>query len=135
MTVWYSGRMKRLGIDFGTKKIGIAVTDDAGKMAFPRAVVPNDESFVAYIVDVVTKEHIDEIVVGHSLNNHGEPNPVHKQVQDFIADITLSLGIPVHLEPEQYSSKQAGQIQGNTKLLDASAAAIILDSFITKQCN
>lgn len=125
--------MKRMGIDFGTKKIGIAVSDDGGSMAFPYDVVPNDNKFITYVEALVEKKGIKEIVIGHSLDNKGKANPVHKLVEEFMMDITLSLGIPVHLEPEQYSSQQAKQIQGKNSQIDASAAALILDGFITKQ--
>ena len=124
--------MKRLGIDFGSKKVGIAVTDDAGSMAFPVAVVPNNDDLLVYVTNLVAERNIKEIVIGHSLNNQGEPNKIHTAVEGFITDLTLAIGIPVHLEPEQYSTQQAAQIQGKGELVDASAAALILDSFITK---
>ncbi len=124
--------MKRMGIDFGSKKVGVALTDDAGMMAFPHAVVPNDASLVSYVAQLVADRGIEEIIIGHSLNNKGIANPIHVQVEQFITDITLAVGIPVHLEPEQYSSQQAIQIQGRNAQTDASAAALILDGFLTK---
>ncbi len=124
--------MKRMGIDFGSKKIGVALSDDGGVMAFPHAVVPNDGSFLQYVEKLVAERGVKEIVIGHSLNNDGEPNKIHAAVEEFMMDVTLALGIPVHLEPEQYSSQQAMQEQGRNSMLDASAAALILDSFITK---
>lgn len=127
--------MKRLGIDFGSKKIGIALTDDGGTMAFPHAVVPNDTKFFAYLESLVSDRKVEEIVIGHSLNNQGEPNKIHEAVEALMLDITLHIGVPVHLEPEQYSSKQAAQTQGKHDKLDASAAALILDSYLTKLKN
>lgn len=127
--------MKRMGIDFGSKKIGVALTDDSGVMAFPHEVVPNDGQFLSYVKELATERGIGEIVIGHSLDNQGQPNKIHEAVEEFITDVTLHIGIPVHLEPEQYSTKQAAQIQGQTAETDASAAALILDSFITKQKN
>jgi putative Holliday junction resolvase len=127
--------MKRMGIDFGSKKIGIALSDDGGTMAFPHAVVPNDAKFFAVLVALVEDRSVEEIVIGHSLNNQGEPNKIHEAVEALMLDITLQIGIPVHLEPEQYSSQQATQIQGRNDMLDASAAALILDSYITKLKN
>lgn len=124
--------MKRIGIDFGSKKIGVAITDDAGQMAFPHAVVLNDGKFMGYIEKLIKEREIKEMVIGHSLNNQGEPNEIHAAVEAFMMDVTLSLGIPVYLEPEQYSTQQAKHIQGNGAMIDASAAALILDSFITK---
>ena len=125
--------MKRLGIDFGSKKIGIAITDEAGKMAFPHQVVPNDADFLKYVEELVAERGIEEIVIGHSLDNNGQPNQIHAAIKDFMGDIGLSLGIPVQLEPEQYSTQQALHIQGRTSQTDAAAAAIILDSFITRR--
>jgi putative holliday junction resolvase len=125
--------MKRMGIDFGSKKIGVALTDDSGVMAFPHEVVPNNANFISYVEKLVTERGVAEIVVGHSINNQGKDNPIHKQVTDFITDVTLQIGIPVHLEPEYYSTQQAIQVQGKGNKTDASAAAIILDSFITKR--
>jgi len=121
-----------MGIDFGSKRIGIAMSDDSGKMAFPHEVVPNNDKFLKYIESLVAKRGIGEIVIGHSLDNQGMPNQIHAAVESLMMDITLSIGIPVHLEPEQYSTQQARQIQGKNSLTDASAAALILDSFITK---
>lgn len=127
--------MKRMGIDYGSKKMGIAFSDDAGTMAFPYKVVPNDKDFFSYIESLISERGVEEIVIGHSLDNKGEPNKIHSDVEGFINNITLNIGIPVHLEPEQYSTQQAIQIQGKSELTDASAAALILDSFITKQNN
>ncbi len=124
--------MKRMGIDYGSKKIGIAVSDDSGSMAFPVGVVSNDENFLNYVEELVQERKIKEIVIGHSINNAGEPNKIHDAVEEFITDVTLKIGIPVHLEPEQYSSQQATQVQGKNDLIDASAAAIILESYIIK---
>lgn len=125
--------MKRMGIDFGSKKIGIALSDDSGSMAFPHEVVPNNEHFLQYVESLVAERAVEEIIIGHSLNNQGEPNKIHSAVESFMMDITLAIGIPVHLEPEQYSTQQARHIQGNTPMTDAAAAALILDSFIIKQ--
>ncbi len=125
--------MKRLGIDYGSKKVGLAATDDGGSLAFPLEVVPNDDSFVAHIEQLVEERGIEEIVIGHSIDNQGNDNEIHKATEVLITDLTLAIGIPIHLEPEQYSTQQAAQIQGRSDLTDASAAAIILNSFIEKQ--
>jgi len=122
-----------MGIDFGSKKIGIAITDDAGVMAFPYGVIPNNAQFFAAIEKLVTERSIAEIVVGHSLDNNGEPNKIHAAVEEFITDVTLQIGIPVHLEPEQYSSQMAARVTGKNAQIDAAAAALILESFITKE--
>ncbi len=119
-----------MGIDFGSKKVGIAITDENGSMAFPHSVLANDKSLLSNITDLIDKEGIKEIVIGHSLDLAGNPNPIHSQVEEFIADITMRSGIPIHLQPEQFTTQEAIRIQGRNKKTDASAAAIILESFI-----
>ena len=61
--------MKKMGIDYGSKKIGVALSDDGGTMAFPHEVVPNNSEFLGYIKNLVEDIGVTEIVIGHSLNN------------------------------------------------------------------
>lgn len=122
-----------MGIDYGKKRVGIAITDDSGKMAFPHDTFLNDSELLKKIVTLIEVKKISEIVIGYSLNKDGVPNDIHKRVEELITDLTLECGIPIHLEPEQYSTQEALHIQGKNNKTDASAAAIILNSFITKK--
>lgn len=124
--------MRLMGIDYGSKKIGIAFSDESGAMAFPHGVIQNDKQTVQVILDLISEKNVSEVVIGHSLDKEGNPNPIHKLVEELMMDITLQTGLPVHLQPEQYSTQQALHIQGRTAQTDAAAAAIILDSYITK---
>lgn len=122
-----------MGIDFGTKKVGIALSDEAGMMAFPHSVLPNDDHLLKQVVALAEEKGVTEIVIGHSLDKDGRENKVHTQVEAFIGDLTLQLGIPIHLEPEQYSTQEALRIQGRNEQTDAAAATIILNSYLSKQ--
>lgn len=121
-----------MGIDYGTKRVGVAISDDQGLMAFPHKVLPNDSMLLKDLEKIVLKENVGLIVLGHSLGRDGKPNVVHAQVEDFIQDLTLNLGLPVELEPEQYTTQEAIRFQGRGEMTDASAASIILNSFITR---
>lgn len=121
-----------MGIDYGTKRVGIALSDDRGMMGFPHSVVPNDASLMQKIEGIVTKEKVGLIVIGHSLGRDGAPNKVHAQVEELIQDLTLTVGIPVELESEQYTTQEAIRFQGRNELTDASAASVILNSYITR---
>lgn len=125
--------MRYMGIDFGSKKIGLAFSDESGSMAFPHGVIPNDKVMFKTILSLIEEKNVAEVVVGHSLDKDGNANKIHAAVEELITDITLQVGIPVHLEPEQFSTQQAVRIQGRTDQTDAAAAAIILDSFITRK--
>lgn len=124
--------MKVLGIDYGTKKVGIAVSDEAGSVAFPYAVVPNTGDLAEKIQAICTKENIEAIVVGESRDFDGQPNPVMKKILPFKKKLEGKLQLPVFLEPEYLTSKQARNIQEGSALTDASAAAIILQSYLDK---
>lgn len=125
--------MRILGIDYGSKKVGLALTDPSGSMAFPHSVVPNTPKLLDVIVALIDKEGVEEIVIGHSLDKEGNPNTVHAAASDLMLDLTLQTGLPVHLEPEQYSTQAAIRIQGRNAQTDASAAALIVDSYLTRR--
>jgi putative Holliday junction resolvase len=124
--------MKLMGIDYGTKRVGIALSDDKAMMAFPHKVLANDTALQKNIEAIANKEKVDQIVIGHSLGRDGNPNKIHAQVEDFIQDLTLNLGLPIELEPEQYTTQEAIRFQGRTEMTDASAASIILNSYIMR---
>lgn len=124
--------MRKLGIDFGTKKVGLALSDESGRMAFPHSVVPNDRNLLSYVTNLIQAESIAEVVIGHSLDVNGKENAVHAQAVDFVSELTLQSPIPVQFEPEQFSTQQAIKQQGRNSQTDASAAAIILQSYLDK---
>lgn len=124
--------MRYLGIDYGSKRVGMALSDEAGQMAFPHQTLPNDESLLATVAKLAAEEKVAKIVVGHSVDKDGQDNPVHDSVKAFITDLTLETGLPIELETELYTTKEAGRIQGFGKNIDASAAAIILNSYLSK---
>lgn len=128
----YATVMRILGIDFGKKRVGIAMTDESGGMAFPQVVYENDSSLLKKIVIFINEKGVNEVVIGHSLDRAGKPNEIHKQVEELITDLTLETGLPIHLEPEQYTTQAALRIQGRNAMTDAAAATLILENFITR---
>lgn len=125
--------MRKIGIDFGTKKVGLALTDESGNMAFPHAVVPNDASLLQTIVQLIVDKNVTAVVIGQSLDLDGSPNPVQQDIDEFITDLTLQTPIPIHLQPEQFTSQAAARETGKNDQVDAAAAALILDSYIQLQ--
>ena len=125
--------MRLLGIDYGSKKTGLALTDESGSMAFPHSVVPTTPALLKTIETLIMKEKVGEIVLGYSLNRDGKPNAVHAAAEELMLDLTLATGLPVHLQPEQYTTQAAIQLQGRNAQTDASAAALILDGYLTKR--
>lgn len=125
--------MRKMGIDYGKKRVGIAFTDDKGMMAFPHDTLVNDEKLLQRIILLIEEKNVGEVVIGLSLSKDGTPNAINRKIEELVTDITLQIGIPVHLEPEQYTTQEAIRFQGRTTKTDASAASIILNSFITRK--
>lgn len=127
--------MKFLGIDYGSKRVGIAVSDDKGKMAFPDSVLDNNNELLNSILKICEEKGVGEIVVGESKNLNGEPNVIMSDIKKFVESLKKITNRSIHLEPEFMTSIQASRIQGENKMLDASAGAIILQSYLDKRNN
>lgn len=131
--------MKYLGIDFGKKFIGLAVSDDDGLMAFPYSVIDNTREAIEKISKMIGQEKIGEIVMGWSLDQTGAENEVAAQAKDFAEKILeKKKEIPLHLEPEWYTTQAAkrlptGEMGDANDHKDAEAAALILDSYLRRQ--
>lgn len=125
--------MKYLGIDYGTKRVGIATSDDGGAMAFPFSVLTNTKTLVSDIAALCAKERIEAIVVGDSRNNNNEPNPIMKQIVPFSEELEKTSGLPLYFMNEMFSSREAMHIQGDNAENDASAAALVLQSFLDRE--
>lgn len=129
--------MRYLGIDFGTKKVGLAVSDEGGQMGFPHSVVPNDERLLESVVSLLRKQDIEAVVMGESLTLTGSENPVAKAAKEFATALTGETGLPVYFEPEMFTTQEAGRgidgARGGTTVgVDAQAAALILTSYLAR---
>jgi putative holliday junction resolvase len=127
--------MKYLGIDFGSKRIGLAVSDDSGKLAFPHSVISNDRKLLEEMEKIIEKEKIERIVIGESKDFKNEPNKIMAEIEEFKKELEEKAKLKIYFEPEFLTSAQAEQIQGKTLMHDASAATIILQSFLDKNQN
>ncbi len=122
--------MKYLGIDFGSKRVGLAVSDEAGDFVYPLIVVEKTDDLVLKISEICKEKNIGEIVIGESKNFEMQENEIMKEVTPFVEKLKSELNLPVHLHPEFLSSMEAERLQGKNDMLDASAAAIILKSYL-----
>jgi len=125
--------MKYLGIDYGSKRVGIAISDETASYAFAKAVLVNDRMLLPTIHQLCIDERVEAIILGESKDYHGKDNPIMKRIVAHKKDLEIGLGLPVYLEPEFMTSAQAEHIQGKTAMHDASAAALILQSYLDRQ--
>lgn len=127
--------MKYLGIDYGEKRVGIAVSDIDGKVAFPKIVLENNAELVQRISDLCKESEIVSVVIGESKDYKGEDNKINPKIISFKNELTSVLKLKIFLEPEFMSSMQVEKTFGKTDMLDASAASIILQTFLDKEKN
>jgi putative Holliday junction resolvase len=124
--------MRILGIDYGSKRVGVACSDEAGQFALPLITLNSSKNLVKDVADIAHKNGVQEIVMGESKNYKGEANTILPESLNFKIDLEKE-GFVVHLEPEFMTSANAERFQGKTDMLDASAAALILQSFLDKR--
>ncbi|MEK7081804.1 MAG: RuvX/YqgF family protein, partial [Patescibacteria group bacterium] len=104
-----------------------------GEFALPFSVLPNNDALLVAIAAICRDKNIGLIVLGESKNFAGEDNPIMKNIREFKIRLEKETGLFVHFEPEFFTSVEAGRIQGKNAKLDASAAALILKSFLEKR--
>ncbi len=119
-----------MGIDFGSKRVGIALSDESNTIAVPKAVLPNNRFLFGEVKNLCAGHKVTAIVMGDSVDFKGNPNPIMRDALMFKGEIERDLDLPVYLEPEFLTSHEAAREQGQHPLLDASAAAIILQSYL-----
>ncbi|NTV44829.1 MAG: pre-16S rRNA-processing nuclease YqgF [Candidatus Yonathbacteria bacterium] len=122
-----------LGIDYGTKRVGIAVSDESGRLAFPKKVVPQSPMLLEVIQLFAEEANAQGVVLGESRDLSGRPNPIFDEIKRFGDSVAERTGLPVAYEPEYWTSQEARKTQGMTDMNDASAAALILQRFLDKR--
>lgn len=127
----YYSPMRYLGIDYGTKRIGLAISDEAGSFAFPRETIARDDKVVDTIVHIVEREKVGAIVVGDARALSGAHNDMTAEVESFARTLEEAGHVSVHLAREAWSSQEAARFAPKGKKHDdSSAAAIILQRFL-----
>lgn len=122
--------MRYLGIDYGAKRVGIAVSDPEKNFAFPLIVLDNTADLVSGIKDICKTNSVEAIVVGESKNFSFKKNEIMKEIEPFVDKIKKDIKLPVYMHPEFLTSLEAERLQGKNDMHDASAAALILKSYL-----
>ena len=122
--------MRYLGIDHGAKRIGLALSDPEGRIAFPHATVTD----VAGVVLAIRKEDVERVVVGMPRTARGERGEAARAVERFVAKLRETVQLPIEFENELFTSQLAERVSAPERA-DASAAALILQSYLDKQRN
>ena len=139
--VSYNSGMRYLGIDYGSKRIGLALSDEAGTMGFPNTILKNTPQLIDELRVIIAKENIGAVVIGESRNLAGDENAIAKDARKLGSLITERTGVPVFYESEVFTSVEARRAPAKEVKsrapqkhvdVDASAASLILTSYLSR---
>jgi putative Holliday junction resolvase len=132
--------MRILALDHGTKRIGVAVSDETKTIAQPLEFIPAEPfaDFLARLRQLIREKEVEMILVGLPRNMDGSYGPAAEKVQTFVAALKDAVVVPVKTLDERLTSAQANRvlIQGGVRRnkrkekVDKMAAAILLQSYL-----
>lgn len=145
--------MKYLGIDYGSKRVGLSLSDEEGVFAFPYKIIQNNLELIDAIHNICGQEEVSAIVLGESTDSSGKPNKIMGSIEEFKRNLEGELELPVYFEKEFMTTTHARELLGQTghagkeinnakktikekqEKADASAAALILQRFLDRKNN
>lgn len=129
--------MKIVGLDYGEKRIGVAVAQTELGIALPTAVLPND---IETIVEWIRQSGAERVVVGMPWHLWGAKSTRAEQVEQFVQQLRQRLSTPIETVDERLSTQEAerrlraGEVRRERRkqIQDAVAAAILLETYLTR---
>src|SRR5690349_7601914 len=132
-----------LALDHGSKRIGVAISDEMKMIAQPLEFIPAEpgENVFVRLKAILSEKPAELILVGMPRNMDGSYGPAAEKVRAFVEDLKHAIAVPVRTWDERLTSAQANRVlvQGNVRRdqrkekVDAIAAAILLQSFLDAQ--
>jgi len=130
-----------IAIDYGEKRVGIAITDPLRMFAYPLITLLNNADLISGIKKILEEYPCEKIILGLPLKENGEHSKSTEMVIKFKEEIAGKTGLPVEFVDERYSSSIAGQrilesVKSKKKrrdksLVDKNAACIILEDYLS----
>lgn len=98
-----------MAIDFGERRIGLALSDELGMIASGAGTIPNDDKSISHVAGHVAERGVVRIIVGLPLTLKGEQGDSARLVHVFVAALEKSVSVPVELVDERFTSSMATQ--------------------------
>ena len=134
--------MRILALDHGTKRVGLALSDETGTIAQPLQFLPAEPAAKLFdlLKALVTERKVEEIVVGIPRNMNGTYGPAAEKARAFVAALQQVLTVPIHTWDERLTTVQAHRALIETGMrreqrkvrVDQTAAAILLQSYLDR---
>ncbi len=128
--------MRILALDHGEARCGVAVSDISGTLATPLGAVPRPDTRRgrAEIVRLAREREVERVVVGLPLSLAGHEGPQAERARAFAAGLEAEAGLPVDLQDERLTTRQAERTGGRADA-DSRAAAILLEAYLAGLAN
>lgn len=138
--------MKVLGVDFGKKRVGLAISDGEARIAFPLTTIQVRGGLRQTIQEVrrwIESERVGLVVVGLPLAMDGSQGAAARHATAFAASVTAELGIPVRTWDERFSTREAERTlleadlrrDRRREVIDQVAATLILQTFLDAEAS
>lgn len=136
------GRMRCLGIDFGTRRIGLAFGDDLGVATpLPALTDADPAKRWAALLAAARERRATDLVLGHPLNMDDTAGPKAREAEALAVRLRAELGLPVHLVDERLTSYEAESTIAKSKrrdvrasgIVDSRAATLILQDYLDQR--
>lgn len=138
-------RKRVLAIDYGSKRIGIAISDPLCLFPSITITIPNDKNFFSEILNLIQEKNVNKIILGYPFDDNGVTSVLGKEILKFKTRLENILKIKIDLWDEHLTSKMASSRiissvtrkskRRNKSLVDAHAAAIILEEYLLSSEN
>lgn len=136
--------MRYLGLDLGSRTLGVAISDPTGLIASSYTIIRHNEEYdklIDEVLGIVQEKKIDEIVLGLPKNMNNTIGPKGELSFQFKEKLEKEIKIPVHLMDERLTTKQANDLllyndtsrKKRKQVIDSVAATIILQSYLDKR--
>jgi putative Holliday junction resolvase len=132
--------MRILALDHGTKRVGVAVSDELKMIAHPMEFIPAEPfaDFLVRLKTILQEKEVELIVVGMPRNMDGSYGPATMKVDAFIAALRGALTVTIRTWDERLTSTQANRAliasgvrrDQRKQRVDAAAAAVLLQSYL-----
>lgn len=135
--------MRALGIDFGERRIGLALSEPAGRLAVPLTTFErgNDRTAVRRIAEIARREEVEVLVLGDPVNLDGSRGDAAERIDRFADKLAAATELPIERIPETLTTVEARErlrragidLRKKPEKLDATAAQIVLEDFLARR--
>ncbi|MDA8271205.1 MAG: Holliday junction resolvase RuvX [Actinomycetota bacterium] len=134
-------QVRFVGIDYGQKRIGIAVSDSQGRLALPVLSfvrTKDHKGDIRRLASLIKEYEPQKIIVGLPVGLSGRSGPSAETVKRFVSELSVEVGVEIVLQDERFSTAEASRRlreanmseKAQRSVVDASAAAIILQTWL-----